>query len=105
MALYFYNRGDLMLTYKVFEASNEIPSYAFEEIEAKINRAAKVGFRLDNVELTCEDRGDSQTRLYYVVAVMSMTGKKNKHGKKSKKDKNAKKVKATETVDEPDKSN
>jgi len=65
--------------YKVLMASNEIPSYAFEEIESKINCAARDGFKpMCPIELYAEDRGDNAPTFYYVVVTVCKKEKKQK---------------------------
>ena len=69
--------------YKIIEARNEFDSYALEELESKINRAAKDGYRLEeeSIQVFHEDRGPTQTPLCLAIAVMF---KKEKAPKKLK---------------------
>lgn len=76
------------MLYKVLEASSPYDSHAFEEIESKINVAAKDGYRLkaNSIQVFYEDRGPSQMTVCRVVATMSKKDTKKKSRKKKDKE-------------------
>ena len=62
--------------YKVLHACNQYDSYAIEELENRINQAARDGYKLvvDSSKISREDRGQYQVALYHATAVMIKDG-------------------------------
>ncbi len=98
----------MSVCYKVLEACNLFSAYAFEEIESKINAAARDGFRLNRpLQFLTEDKGPNEQAVYRVVAVM--TRKENgtkpfKASKEPEESKAPKEPKPSKTPKEPKKS-
>lgn len=68
------------MLYKIIEANSPYNSHVFEELEYKINEAARDGYRLKerSIQVFREERGPNEMAICRVVAVMVKKAKEKK---------------------------